>query len=86
MALVGLLYLMFQDFVLKDFSSANKRAQSDSDLAVGRVLVGMQVGLIILSIIVTRSSALSIQSKNGLPPGNQIVGWIVFSESDMNTR
>ncbi|KAG9256424.1 phosphatidylinositolglycan class N [Emericellopsis atlantica] len=78
MALIGLLYLVFQDFVLKDFSSANKRPQANSDVAVGRVLVGAQVGLIILSIIVTRSSALSIQSKNGLPPGNQIVGWLVF--------
>lgn len=39
-----------------------------------------QIGLIVLAIIVTRSSALSIQSKAGLPRGNQIVGWIVFGE------
>lgn len=29
-------------------------------------------------MLVTRSSALSLQAKEGLPPGNQIVGWIVL--------
>lgn len=37
-----------------------------------------QVGLIILATIVTRSSSLSIQAKQGLPLGNQIMGWIVL--------
>jgi phosphatidylinositol glycan class N len=31
-----------------------------------------------LSIFVTRSSALSLQAKQGLPLGNQVVGWIVL--------
>jgi hypothetical protein len=38
----------------------------------------MQIGLIILAMVVTRSSALSLQAKNGLPRGNQIVGWAVL--------
>ena len=29
-------------------------------------------------MIVTRSSALSLQAKLGLPRGNQIVGWAVL--------
>ena len=37
-----------------------------------------QIGLIILSMLVTRSSALSLQAKQGLPRGNQIVGWLVL--------
>ena len=31
-----------------------------------------------LAMIVTRSSALSLQAKEGLPLGNQVVGWIVL--------
>lgn len=31
-----------------------------------------------LAIFVTRSSALSMQAKLGLPRGNQIVGWFVL--------
>lgn len=37
-----------------------------------------QIGFIILAMIVTRSSALVLQAKEGLPRGNQIVGFIVL--------
>ncbi|KAG6196906.1 Glycosyl phosphatidyl inositol anchor synthesis [Claviceps purpurea] len=40
-----------------------------------------QVGLIPLSMLVTRSSALSLQAKHGLPLGNQVAGWVVLGES-----
>jgi phosphatidylinositol glycan class N len=36
--------------------------------------------MILLAVIVTRSSALSLQAKVGLPLGNQIVGWIVLGK------
>ncbi|ANB14247.1 Mcd4p [Sugiyamaella lignohabitans] len=42
------------------------------------VLCGVQLGLIILSVIVTRSSVKSLQARQGLPVGNQIVGWLVL--------
>lgn len=32
-----------------------------------------------LAMVVTRSSALSLQAKRGLPLGNQIVGWTILS-------
>ncbi|RYP91389.1 hypothetical protein DL770_002529 [Monosporascus sp. CRB-9-2] len=38
----------------------------------------VRVGLIILAMLVTRSSALSLQARQGLPPGNQVVGWLVL--------
>ncbi|RYP26121.1 hypothetical protein DL767_008161 [Monosporascus sp. MG133] len=41
----------------------------------------VRVGLIILAMLVTRSSALSLQAKQGLPPGNQVVGWLVLIAS-----
>lgn len=34
--------------------------------------------MVLLALIVTRSSALSLQAKQGLPWGNQVVGWGVL--------
>ena len=78
MVFVGVLYLMFEDFVLSDFSWARKRPIDQAAPVVGRFLAGIQIGLILLSMFVTRSSALSLQAKQGLPSGNQAVGWIVL--------
>lgn len=39
------------------------------------------MGLIALSMILTRSSVLSLQAKQGLALGNQIVGWSVLGRT-----
>jgi phosphatidylinositol glycan class N len=39
-----------------------------------------QVGLIVLAMIVTTSSVASLQARQGLPLGAQIVGWIVLGK------
>ncbi|RYC54556.1 hypothetical protein CHU98_g11655 [Xylaria longipes] len=78
MAAVGILYLVFEDRLLADFSGSIKPQRSQKDNRISRALVGIQTGLIILAMIVTRSSALSLQAKQGLPRGNQIVGWLVL--------
>ncbi|KAF7559448.1 hypothetical protein G7046_g4688 [Stylonectria norvegica] len=78
MALVGLAYLAFEDFVLSDFSTSKVNRQG---LHLGRTLAGIQIGLILLSMLVTRSSALALQAKKGLPRGNQAVGWLVLGGS-----
>lgn len=36
--------------------------------------------MIALSLIVTRSSVSSLQAKQGLPLGNQVVGWFVLGK------
>lgn len=36
--------------------------------------------MILLAVIVTRSTVASLQAKQGLPLGNQVVGWLVLSE------
>ncbi|OLN95605.1 GPI ethanolamine phosphate transferase 1-like protein 1 [Colletotrichum chlorophyti] len=67
MAVIGLAYLVWEDKLL-----------DRPALPVARALTGIQVGLVLLAIIVTRSSAVSLQAKQGLPRGNQVVGWIVL--------
>ncbi|KAL2838409.1 Phosphatidylinositolglycan class N-domain-containing protein [Aspergillus pseudodeflectus] len=76
MLLTGLLYLLFEDQILG--SSHRSAAVSRTG---SRVIMGMQLGLVILSLIVTRSSIASLQAKQGLPFGNQVVGWIVLVAS-----
>lgn len=78
MVIIGLLYLAMEDFFFADFSWANRKRDTRPGRAIGRVVVGVQVGLTLLAIIVTRSSALSLQAKQGLPLGNQVVGWLVM--------
>lgn len=78
MVIVGILYLVLEDFVLADF--AWPETPSSSRNHVSRVLMGIQIGLTLLSIVVTRSSALSLQAKQGLPRGNQVMGWIVLGK------
>lgn len=78
MVLVGILYLIFEDLILADFSSAVKSSFAKNHITRG--LVGMQIGLIVLAMLVTRSSALSLQAKLGLPRGNQTVGWFVLGK------
>jgi phosphatidylinositol glycan class N len=77
MVVVGLLYLILEDFVLADFTWPTTQSAKNN---TSRTLVGVQTGLTLLAIIVTRSSALSLQAKQGLPLGNQILGWIVLGE------
>ncbi|KAH8172664.1 phosphatidylinositolglycan class N (PIG-N) domain-containing protein [Sarocladium implicatum] len=76
MAALGVFYLVYDDFVLNDFTSASSR--QPKRLGPERLLVGIQVGLIILATLVTRSSAFALQRRTGLPLGNQIIGWAVM--------
>jgi len=79
MVVVGILYLIFEDFILAEFSSSKKSSNMEPK-DISRVIVGIQIGLVLLSMWVTRSSALSLQAKLGLPRGNQVVGWAVLSK------
>ncbi|KAK9454267.1 Phosphatidylinositolglycan class N-domain-containing protein [Dipodascopsis uninucleata] len=45
------------------------------------VLLGLQLGLIVLSMIVTYSSICSLQEGLGLPFGNRVVGWAIIALS-----
>ncbi|RFU35635.1 hypothetical protein B7463_g668, partial [Scytalidium lignicola] len=77
MVMVGILYLVFEKKLLMK-SALISDSTSPADSTLSRALVGAQIGLVILAMIVTRSSVISIQAKQGLPRGNQIVGWLVL--------
>lgn len=79
MVVVGVMYVLFEDFILSDFSSAIPKSAL-AKRPITRSLLGLQIGLIALSVLVTRSSALSLQAKQGLPRGNQVVGWLVLGK------
>lgn len=70
----GVLYLIFE----KSLEAQRQSAKVINTF--GRMIMGCQIGLILLAIIVTRSSVASLQAKEGLPIGNQIVGWLVMSK------
>ncbi|KAI5920231.1 Phosphatidylinositolglycan class N-domain-containing protein [Camillea tinctor] len=78
MVAVGVIYLVFEDRLLADFAGSTKPLAVGRDNQISRMLIGIQIGLTILAMLVTRSSVLSMQAKLGLPRGNQIVGWLVL--------
>ncbi|OJJ95896.1 hypothetical protein ASPACDRAFT_81654 [Aspergillus aculeatus ATCC 16872] len=76
----GLLYLLFEDTILGYDQDSGKLPERRSSWG-SRTILGMQLGKVLLAIIVTRSSAASLQAKQGLPFGNQVVGWVVLVAS-----
>ncbi|PGH06802.1 GPI ethanolamine phosphate transferase 1 [Helicocarpus griseus UAMH5409] len=76
MVLTGLLYLIFEESLTPRSKAVSATVSNGS-----RRIMGIQVGMIILAIIVTRSSIVSLQAKEGLPLGNQTVGWSVLVAS-----
>lgn len=79
MTSVGLLYLLFEKSILSTSPSARSELSSPQADRLSRNILGTQIGLIMLAMIVTRSSVTSLQAKRGLPLGNQVIGWLVLS-------
>lgn len=73
MVAAGVVYLAFESSITS-LSRSGKRSAEPS--AASRGIMGCQVGVLILTTFVTRSSILSLQAKQGLPLGNQVTGWI----------
>ncbi|KAJ9664528.1 Glycosyl phosphatidyl inositol anchor synthesis [Neophaeococcomyces mojaviensis] len=74
----GLIYLFFEQSI----TAKSRSGRSDSKTSsLSRAIMGCQIGVVILSIIVTRSSVASMQARKGLPFGNQIVGWLCLLSS-----
>ncbi|KAG9686847.1 PigN-domain-containing protein, partial [Aureobasidium melanogenum] len=81
MLLVGVLYIAFEKSVLVTTGSTQSGLAAPKADKVSRILTGVQIGLVGLAMIVTRSSVASLQAKTGLPLGAQVTGWIVLVSS-----
>ncbi|KAF2141433.1 uncharacterized protein K452DRAFT_272309 [Aplosporella prunicola CBS 121167] len=83
MFVAGALYLVYEKSILEQSTSSNTRLASSPADGISRTILGVQLGLIALAMAVTKSSVTSLQTKQGLPLGTQIVGWIVLVASLM---
>lgn len=80
MLLVGVLYLLLEKSILSSSPSGSEGLASPAADGLSRTILGVQIGLILLAMVITRSSVSSLQAKRGLPLGNQVMGWIVLSK------
>ncbi|KAK4630124.1 GPI ethanolamine phosphate transferase 1 [Fulvia fulva] len=78
---LGVLYIAFEKSLLVKTSPSGKGLGADAPDGLSRIIFGVQVGLVALAMIVTRSSVASLQAKQGLPLGTQIVGWATLTAS-----
>lgn len=76
--LIGVLYIAFEKTLLIQ-SATNKEYATKVD-GLSRMILGIQVGLVALAMAVTRSSVASLQAKQGLPLGTQMVGWFTLGK------
>ncbi|KAH7169455.1 GPI ethanolamine phosphate transferase 1 [Fusarium sp. MPI-SDFR-AT-0072] len=79
-ALVGLGYLVSDGLRVSNLSPSLSKAKQQGG-HINRALLSIQIGLVICAMLVTRSSALSLQNKQGLPRGNQFMAWFVLVAS-----
>ena len=71
----GVLYVLFEKFIVQSPETA---IQTLTESPLSKSILGMQIGLIVLAMVVTRSSIASLQAKRGLPLGNQVTGWLIL--------
>jgi phosphatidylinositol glycan class N len=77
---VGALYLVFEKSILADTTSEDELAEPKLD-DKSRIILCVQLGLVLLSMIVTKSSIGYIQARQGLPLGVLVVGWATLLSS-----
>lgn len=74
----GLIYLIFEHSI----TASSQSGRSSKHLnPTSRTIMGAQLGVVLLTMLVTRSSIASLQARNGLPLGNQILGWLCLTAS-----
>ncbi|KAK7542981.1 phosphoethanolamine transferase class N [Phyllosticta citricarpa] len=81
MLAVGVLYILFEKSIIASSSATRKGLTAPTADGISRSILGVQVGLIALAMAVTKSSVDSLQAREGLPLGTQVVGWTVLIAS-----
>lgn len=78
--ILGMLYVAFEKSLLVKTSPTKEGLSSSNADGISRTILGVQVGLVALAMVVTRSSVTSLQAKQGLPLGTQMAGWVTLSK------
>ena len=78
---IGVLYIALEKSLLIQSAPSKEGLGSDKADGLSRSILGIQVGLIALAMIVTRSSVASLQANQGLPLGTQMTGWVTLVAS-----
>jgi phosphatidylinositol glycan class N len=76
---VGAFYLAFEDKILATGTSHTTAADAKNSL-ISRLILGVQLGLVALSMVVTNSSIHYVHAKQGLPLGVLVVGWATLGK------
>ncbi|OSS47512.1 hypothetical protein B5807_07243 [Epicoccum nigrum] len=74
MFVVGAFYLAFEERILANTESQSSSGDANTSFK-SRMILGVQLGLVLLSMIVTNSSIYYVQARQGLPLGVLVVGW-----------
>ncbi|KAF2877516.1 GPI ethanolamine phosphate transferase 1 [Massariosphaeria phaeospora] len=77
---VGALYLLWEKTHVPNVPDEGENAASVS-VNLSHIVLGIQLGLVALSMIVTRSSIWYIHARTGLPLGTKAVGWATLGLS-----
>ncbi|RMX87874.1 hypothetical protein D0869_02042 [Hortaea werneckii] len=72
---LGVLYIAFEKSLIASAAPSGSALSAPKADGLSRSILGVQVGLVALAMIVTRSSVTSLQAKQGLPLGTQLIGW-----------
>lgn len=78
---VGVLYILLEKSLLVQAAPSKDGLASNKVDGISRTIMGVQVGLVALAMLVTRTSVASLQAKQGLPLGAQVVGWVTLVAS-----
>ncbi|KAI7361531.1 GPI ethanolamine phosphate transferase [Hortaea werneckii] len=78
---LGVLYIAFEKSLIASAAPSGSALSAPKADGLSRSILGVQVGLVALAMIVTRSSVTSLQAKQGLPLGTQLVGWATLVAS-----
>ncbi|KAK5699743.1 Glycosyl phosphatidyl inositol anchor synthesis [Elasticomyces elasticus] len=69
---VGVMYIATEKSLLSSTSRSKSGLGAPKSDGTSRMILGIQVGLVALAMLVTRSSVASLQAKQGLPLGTQL--------------
>ncbi|KAF2676430.1 PigN-domain-containing protein [Lentithecium fluviatile CBS 122367] len=78
---VGVLYLLLEKSITANAKSSDDKAPVKALDTTSRSILGVQVGLVALAMIVTRSSVITLEARQSLGAGNIYVGWITLVTS-----